>query len=298
MTRRIAVTGASGFIGGHLTSALIARGDTVTPIRRPFRIADLSEKLRSVDTIVHLAGVVSAVHERDFYMANVDATRAVARAAQAAGARLIHISSLAAAGPSPGTAPRSEEDSPAPITPYGRSKLEGERCVTETPDLRWTILRPGVVYGSGDRAMRPLFRMAEHRVLPLVGRTSAAYMFIHIDDLLRALISAIDVDHPGDTIFVGHPSAVTARELLETIRAVVEPRALIVPVPLALMRLAAAFGDLGGWISGRPAVINRWRYAELASEGFVCRVDRMRERLHVEPRIGLTEGITKTARPE
>jgi nucleoside-diphosphate-sugar epimerase len=274
-----------------VTSALAARGDRVTPIRRPFETADLPEAFRKVDAVVHLAGIVSAVRERDFYTANVDATRTVAHAVHAAGARMIHVSSLAAAGPSPRGAARSEEDRPAPLTPYGFSKLEGERVVKETAGLRWTILRPGVVYGSGDRALRPLFRLAQRRILPLVGRPSAAYTFIHIDDCVRAVISAIDRDLAGDTIFVGHPHPVTVRELLETIRAAVEPNALILPVPLPLTRVAAGFGDLVGRVRGQPSVINRWRYAELVSEGFVCRVDRMRDRLLVEARIGLAEGI-------
>jgi nucleoside-diphosphate-sugar epimerase len=296
VAHRIAVTGASGFIGRHATAALIARGDRVIPIQRPFEPAALAGTFQEVDTVVHLAGVVSAVRERDFYAANVDATRIVAQAARAAGVRLVHISSLAAAGPSPVSSPRTEDDPASPITPYGRSKLEGERVVQETPGLRWTILRPGVVYGSGDHAMLPLFRLAERGLLPLVGRSTSAYMFIHVDDLVAALAAAVDRDLPREIIFLGHPRPASAREVVETIRAAVGRRAAIVPVPLPLTRLAAAFGDLVGRLSGRPALINRWRYAELASEGFVCSVERMRRRLGVEPQIGLAEGIARTAR--
>jgi nucleoside-diphosphate-sugar epimerase len=292
----VAVTGASGFIGQHLTAALLDRGDRVTRIRRPFEFAGLREAFRQVDAVVHLAGVVSAVRERDFYLANVDATRLVAEAARAAHARLIHVSSLAAAGPAPVTSPRSEDDPPSPITPYGRSKLEGELAVIGTPGLRWTVLRPGAVYGPGDRAMRPLFRLAMLGILPAVGRSGSAYMFIHVDDLIRALIAAVDRDPAGETIFVAHPRPVTARDLLEAIRIAVGGRAPIVPLPLALTRLAAAIGDAVGWASGRPASINRWRYAELASEGFVCRVDRMRDRLGLQPLIELSEGIAMTVR--
>src|SRR4029453_9712877 len=98
----------------------------------------------------------------------------------AAGARLVHVSSLAAAGPAPASGPRAELDPPRPITAYGRSKLEGEHAVAGVAGLRWTILRPGVVYGPGDRAMRPLFRYAERGVLPLVGNDRAAYTFVFI----------------------------------------------------------------------------------------------------------------------
>ena len=115
MTRRIAVTGASGFIGRHLVEHLDARRNDVVAVRRPFETHTLRDALRGADALVHLAGVVSAVHERDYVTANVDGTRAVADAARAAGVPMIHISSLAAAGPASPRDPRSEDDVPAPI---------------------------------------------------------------------------------------------------------------------------------------------------------------------------------------
>ena len=291
MSRRIAVTGASGFIGRRVAAHLTARGDTAVTVRRPFDAAALGEMLRGTDGIVHLAGVVSAVHERDYVTGNVDATRTVAAAAAAAGVPLIHISSLAAAGPASPRAPRSEADPPAPINVYGRTKLEGERAVAAVDGLRWTILRPGVVYGPGDRALLPVFRLAQRGILPLVGRADAAYTFIHIADLLRVIAAAIDTPALGDTVFVGHPEPVSTRALLEGIRGAIGAPARLVRIPLPVTRLAAVAGDIGGRLTGRPAIINTRRYAELASEGFVCRVDRLRDRLGVTAEINLREGL-------
>lgn len=295
MTRRVAVTGASGFIGRHVTAALAARGDIPVAIARPFHASTLTDAFRNVDTVVHLAGLTAAVRERDLFTANVDGTRAVAEAAAAAGARMIHVSSLAAAGPAPPSAPRTEDAAPAPITPYGRSKLEGERVVVATPGLKWTILRPGAVYGSGTNALLPLFQAATFGVLPLVGRAGAAYTLIHIDDFVRAIVAAIDVDVIG-TVFVGHPRPVTTRELMEAVRDASGGTASIIRVPLGLTRIAAAGGDVAGLLTGRVASINRWRYAEMASDGFVCRVDRLREWLGVVAQVELTDGMTGMAR--
>ena len=291
MSRRIAVTGASGFIGRHVVAHLAARGDRVVAVRRPFEPAPLLEMLRGADAIVHLAGVVSALREQDYFAANVDGTKVVAAAARAAGVPLIHISSLAAAGPASPRAPRSEDDPPAPINAYGRSKLDGERAVAASDGLQWTILRPGVVYGPGDRALLPMFRLAARGFLPLVGRANAAYTFIHIADLVRVITAAVDRPAAGDTLFVGHPHPVTTRDLLEGIRAASGVRAAIVPIPLAVIRLAAFAGDAAGLLLGRRAVINSRRYAELASEGFVCRVDRLRDRLGAAAQIGLRDGL-------
>jgi len=295
--RRVAVTGARGFIGRHLVARLQARGDEVVTVsvRAPCEDARLADVFRRAETVVNLAGVVAAVREADYVAGNVDAARAIARAARDAGARLVHISSLAAAGPAPPAAPRGEDDPPAPITTYGRTKLDGERIVSATAGLRWTILRPGVVYGPRDRALLPLFRYAARGFLPLVGNPAAAYTFVYIDDMIRAIEAAIDRDAEGEVVFVGHATPVSLAALLDRIRALTGGAARIVRVPPALARAAAAAGDLSGALTGRPAPINSRRYAEAMSEGFVCRVDRLRDRLGVVAGIDLAEGLTRTA---
>lgn len=292
---RVGVTGASGFIGRHVMSALERRGDRPVAVARPFRHAALVTSFRDLDLVVHLAGIVSAVRTRDYFMANVDATQTVARAARDAGVCLVHISSLAAAGPAPASAPRAETDSPSPITVYGQSKLQGEYVVTATPDLRWTILRPGVVYGSEDRALVPLFRYARAGILPLVGHPEAAYTFIYIDDAVRAILAAVDGAGMGDIIFVGYSEPVTPRELVEAVQATAGSTARLVEIPRGVTRAAAWLGDLFGIVTRRPAAINSRRYTELYSTGFVCRVDRMRERLGLTAHTDLRQGLQRAA---
>ena len=291
---KIAVTGASGFIGQHVVADLAARGDQVVAIRRRFEPRAVAEQLAGAAAVVHLAGLISAARERDFVAANVDATRIIAQAARDARVRMVHISSLAAAGPAPASAPRSEADPPQPLTPYGRSKLAGEHVLAETTGLRWIALRPGVVYGPRDRALFALFRMAARGVLPVVGRSGAAYTFIHVADLVRTIAAAIPPDVDGEAIFVGHPVPVTPRALVDGIRAAVAPGARVVHVPMALTRVAALAGEIAQRAAGRPMLINASRYRELAAEGFVCRVDRMRDRLGVVAQIDLEEGLKQT----
>jgi dihydroflavonol-4-reductase len=311
VSRTVAVTGATGFIGRHVTADLLARGFTVRAIvrpgstheapvgadvvRGPLEAATLQEAFAGADAVVHLAGVVSALQAGVYRAVNVDGTQAVARAAAAAGARLVHVSSLAAAGSASAASPRAEDDAPSPLTPYGRSKLDGERVVMASSGLRWIILRPGVVYGPGDRALLPLFKLAERGVLPLVGRANAAYTFVHVNDVVRAIAAAIDAPVDGEILFVGHPHPVTAREILEAIRRAVGRPATIVPVPQAITRLAAAGCDLVARVVGRQLPLNHWRYVELSTEGFVCRVDRLRDRLGVVAALDLREGLAQTA---
>jgi len=293
--KRIAVTGASGFIGRHVTEALAARGDQPIPIPRPFLRSTLASRFDGCDAVVHLAGVIAATRDADFYRANVDGTRVVAEAAADAGARLIDVSSLAAAGPASPASPRTEDDPPAPVNAYGRSKLEGERAVAAVAGLRWTVLRPGVVYGPQDRALRPLFQYARRGLAPLVGAPDAAYTFIYIADAVRAILAGVDRGGDRDVVFLGHPDPVSPRYLIETIRELAGSRAAILPIPRAITRLAAELGELSGVVTGRPATINRRRFAELYSPGFVCCVDRMKEHLGVTAEVGLRSGLTHSA---
>jgi nucleoside-diphosphate-sugar epimerase len=332
--RRVAVTGATGFIGRHLVADLVDRGIEVRAIVRgsperlallqsdgargfqpsgtgsPERLAlradvsvvragleraALADAFRDVDAVVHLAGVVSTLRQQEFIAVNVEGTREVADAARAAGARLIHVSSLAAAGPASAGSPRSEDDPAAPVTPYGRSKLESERVLAAMPDLRWIVLRPGIVYGPGDRALLPLFRFATRGVLPLVGRATAAYTVIHVSDLIRAIVAALDSNADRQTVFAGHLRPATGRELLDGVRSAVGGPARIVRMPMALTRLAAIAGDIGGAIRGRPLALNGTRYVELSAEGFVCRVDRLRDCLGIVAEVDLAQGLAQTA---
>ena len=228
----VAVTGATGFIGRHLTAHLVAQGVTVRSILRPdspheappgtvaARVPLDTDALVPIFTgaavVVHMAGVVQPT--RASASVNVLGARAVAEAARQAGAHLIHISSLAAAGPAPASAPRTETDPPNPITLYGRSKLAGERAVMGVQGLEWTIFRPGAVYGPGDRAMLPLFRLVHGRVMPVVGRQGASFVFVHVSDVVAAIAAGISRPRPGETFFVGHPRPVSARELLDALR--------------------------------------------------------------------------------
>jgi nucleoside-diphosphate-sugar epimerase len=294
MSLRVGVTGSSGFIGQHVMASLASQGHQCVAIRRPYELAALTPVFRSLDAVVHLAGVVSAARDSDFDTGNVASTRIVAEAVRETGIRIVHISSLAAAGPAAPSAPRTESDPPAPINAYGRTKLAGERIVRDLPDDRWIVLRPGVVYGAGDRALRSLFLYVRRGLLPIVGNPHAAYTFVYIDDAVRAIVAAVEGSRSGDVLFVGHADPVRPLALMEAIATTLGVRARPVAIPRALVRVAALCGDGIAALTGRPAVINTRRYVELYSPGFVCRVDRLRDRLGVSAEVGLREGLARS----
>lgn len=265
---RILLTGAGGFVGRALTSTLGAEGIEVvgTDLRASgvttrMDVTDARE-VREVfararpDVVVHAAALVddrlpASAHRR----VNVEGTRNVLAAS--AGAKFVHISSIAALGVDPG--PRADDDTPLvsddddgrdyfPAGAYFVTKAAAERHVRAArPDA--VVVRPGDVYGPGSEpwVVRPLAMMrARQPVLIDGGRGLVSPCYI--DDLVAGIRLAIDA--PAGSLLTFHSGErVTYRAYFEALAATFgapRPR-LSLPLPLALgaarlMERAATFG--------------------------------------------------------
>src|ERR1700733_10990284 len=166
----VLVTGASGFLGGHVAEALSARGDRVRALVRKTSKREHLAKLENVelfegsieqqervqaavdgvDAIVHCAGIVKARDADEFFMVNVGGTSNLVEAARQCGKdikRFVQVSSLEACGPSANGEP-VPADQENPVTSYGRSKLAAEKVVLSAKDdIPVVILRPAAIYG-------------------------------------------------------------------------------------------------------------------------------------------------------
>jgi dihydroflavonol-4-reductase len=216
---RYLVTGATGFIGRRLLRHLAEGGHEITALVRDGRRvpgaraahgdlatgAGLLTAVRDADRVIHLAGVTRAADPRVYAEINAEGTRRLraAVAAQPEPPRLVYCSSLAASGPG---RQRREEDEPAPVSAYGRSKLGGELALREEGGadaagsrVRAVVVRPPIVYGPGDPAFLPgLVGAVRTGVLPAVGRPGPRhYSLIHVDDLCRALLTAGEAGTAG-----------------------------------------------------------------------------------------------------
>jgi nucleoside-diphosphate-sugar epimerase len=312
MARVVSITGATGFLGWHLAEAFRDAGWRVRAVVRPgsskpipegvdrreatLEADTLKRAFDDSDVVIHAAGVSRAPQASMFDAVNAAGTRAAVHAVNATGARLILISSQAAAGPGTLDRPSHEEDDPRPLTPYGRSKLAGEREVRDHARVPWTIIRPASVYGPRDRQFLPLFRLASRGLFFLVTHPEAALTLIFVDDVTRGVVlSASDDRSSGETLFLGHPDPERVTDLLrrlaEAFGRAYKP--LRVP-PLVLQGLALA-GQLS-WKAGRQPLIDASRLAELRAEGFVCSVDRATDVLGFTARVSLAEGARRTVK--
>ena len=234
----VLVTGANGFVGSRLCRLLSQQGyRVVAGVRRTadlsllkdlnieLRYGDLTQvdPLRAMmagcDYVVHNAGVVKAKRPETFYEVNATGAQRVCEAAVTAGhpvRKLVYISSLAAAGPTLGNAPRTEADPPNPVTTYGRSKLAGEEAVnTFTDRLHVIALRAAGVYGPGDKEIFSAFQAVNRRLRPIFGDPERKIQLVHVDDLCRAVMLSLDgATVSGEVYFIAEDRAYTMRELI------------------------------------------------------------------------------------
>ena len=192
----LAITGATGFVGGRLLEQALAAGHEVRALtRRPQQPCDgvswiagtlddrasLELLAKGADAMIHVAGVINAPDPAGFEAANVMGTSAVLAAAEHAQIkRFVHVSSLSAREPK--------------LSAYGASKAGSEALVAAS-SLPHAIVRPPAVYGPGDKETFELFRMAKRGIvlLPPEGRLS----LIHVDDLARLLLALADPAAPA-----------------------------------------------------------------------------------------------------
>ncbi len=309
------VTGGTGFIGTHLVNALLARGDAVTCLARsPAKAAALEQRgvrivrgdlddaaaLRQgcagADVLVHLAGRIAARDQGEFMRANRDGTANVLDAAvEQPPRRFVYVSSIAAAGPTVAGRPIDETRPPAPVTPYGRSKLAGEVLVRAAA-LPWTIVRPPIVYGEGDRATFGIFRLANLGVVPLFGDGTQQLSLIHVADLVAALLAVVATERTvGRVYFAAHPEITTARQLAMGAGRALGKTPRVVPVAPPVARAVLWTAGALARLAGRTALLSGERAPEFLAPAWTCRPDALRRDGGWEARMDLAAGLPRTA---
>jgi dihydroflavonol-4-reductase len=317
---RYLLTGGTGFIGAALAERLIARGDGVRALVRdrgraealaragaelaPGALGDevsLAAAVDGCDVVIHLAGLLKARRRRELFAVNGEGTRALAQAcARAARApRLVYVSSLAAAGPSSLERPRSEEDPPAPVSDYGRSKLAGEEAVRAVADrVQASIVRPPIVYGPRDRELvPPLVRMARAGVVLRAGFGDKRYSVVHVEDLCDGILEVAARGRPlggprAEGIYFLDDGGIHGWD--DIARAACDAlgrRARVVPLPLALSWAVAAGAMLGAALGGGAAMLSFDKMREIREPAWTCTSERARRELGFAPRFGLADGM-------
>ena len=308
---KFAVTGATGFIGSHLIDRLLCGGNELTALVRnegaaqSLRERNVSVVIGGLDDTDAIQRAVSGSHvvfnlarakshglrpKSEVDETNVSGARNVARAANVAGARLIHAGSTAVYGSRPARLPVSEESPVRPDSAYARSKLDGERAVRdEYPEA--TIVRISGVLGHGCYSWLPLFRSAANGTLRLAGDGKNLHHPVDVADVVDALVlCATREAAKGTTFNIAGPGTVTVARLVELMSAAFgtgksQPRA------------APRFTAEAYMAAGKGLAAVGFRIPKIESVMFLTAnrtfdISRAREKIGFEP-VGSVEGAVR-----
>ncbi len=313
----VLVTGATGFIGSHLVEKLVGLGCRVRClVRRTSSLAalpvsrielaygdlgsgaGLAEAVRGASFVFHLGGLTKALSNSEFYRGNARGTENLLRAIEGAAAppTLVHVSTLAAVGPSSDGTPIREDVPPNPVTHYGRSKLEAEQAVRRSPvSGSAVIVRPPVVYGPRDTDVYRVFRLIARGFLLRLGRDEGFFSLIHAGDLAEGLVAAARCEQArGRTYFLANDKPASWTEFAETAARIMGRPLRVVSVPWPAAYAAGYISELSCRLRKRPGIISREKLAEARCRYWVCDTSRAREDIGFTARKSLAEGIADT----
>lgn len=320
------VTGATGFLGGHLAATLVSRGYRVRALSRRTSgldvlerlgvevvrgdLADLSSLVRAasgVAIVVHAAGRVSDWGPREaFLAANAEGTRNVVAACREAGvSRLVHLSSLTVLGlPRDGRVVSEETPTALPCRGdfYTESKLAGERIVRGahgTWGLSTTVIRPGAIWGPGDPNVVPrIVRLLRRGAMPYVDGGRNLLGLSYVDNLVLGLVLAAEAEKAAGQLYhVTDGEEVTAREAIDAIAdalGVARPR---VSLPRCAVLGAAVLVEASASVlrSSHPPPLTRYGVRFVSCH---ARYDlgKARRELGYEPIVSFREGVDRLFR--
>lgn len=263
----VLVTGATGFVGGHLIPRLIDEGHMVTCLVRDFKRADALKEKYPVKTVIgdvtipksisgisvgiqyviHLAAIghtsfVTEESYRKFVGVNEGGTQNLVKefSRSAELKKFIHFSSTAAMGPI-GTTVQNEESKPNPVTPYQKSKNRSEQVITEAYERNHfpgIILRPCMIYGPGGYGEFYKFcRLMKKGVFPKVGLGANLTPLVYVEDVISVTLQALKKGEVGNTYIVASEQSIAMDDLHRYITDAIGTKApyFFVPVPIALV---------------------------------------------------------------
>jgi UDP-glucose 4-epimerase len=285
---RIAITGAAGFVGRHLTNRLAAAGyvETIVAIDsatapEQAKVVTLRRDIRDgigdvladhgIQAVVHLAYVVKPARDRQWARSiNVGATEALLAACSSAGvAKMVYASSTTVYGAHADTDGRwfTEADAPRPLRgfQYSEDKVTAENLIRrwnqETPGTMAMILRACPVMGTD--ANNFILRTLMMRILPLPAFVNPPMQFLHIDDQCTAFEMALAGDASG-TFNVAGDGTVDWRSMAATFGN------RVAPVPAGLLRAVTGLTWKLGMQNSSPGIgVNFIRYSWLASTDLI-----------------------------
>ncbi len=312
------VTGASGFVGSHVVDKLLAEGHEVRCILRgssskrwlenkPVKIFDcglfdsdaLKIILKDADYLFHIAGVVKAKDEKDYFKGNVETTRVLLDVLCEVNPniqKVVVVSSQTACGPSLDGKPVNEETPEHPITRYGKSKLAQEQLAKKYMDkLPITIIRPPAVFGTRDTEVFLFFKTYKQGLMGLIGFNKKKLSLVHVDDLVNGIfLSATSKNSVGQIYFIGTEQYYDWEQIGEVTRKAFGKKAITIKIPHFLVYAIAAVAQFFAMFSSKAATFNLEKARDFVQKAWTCDVSKAMRDLGYHQTVSLEDGIKRT----
>jgi len=307
MSRTIAITGATGFIGSMVAQRLVSSGWQVRALVRPASLHkrpqglgvewitggmddtdSLQRMTAGVEAIVHCAGVVRGSTLKDFEYINVDGVARLVKVATAQHPqpKFLLISSLAAREPH--------------LSFYAASKRNGENMLASLAgDMFWGVFRPAAVYGPGDHEMRPLFQWMFRGVAPLIGSEEKRVSLLYVVDLVEAMHSWLQNSKHSQRCYElhdGHPNGYSWHEIISAAERLSGKAIFRAHIPVCCVRILAKLNLMAAPVLGGPPMLTPGKVRELIHPDWVADNSQLHGETEWSPRILLEEGLQQTMR--
>jgi len=305
MSRTIALTGATGFIGRALIKRLASSGRQIQALirlesihKQPIDgavkwiqgdledVDSLNQLVHGADVIVNCAGAVRGATQEHFNRINVDGVARLAQVAikQQQPPRFLLMSSLAAREPQ--------------LSAYAASKQQGERVLMEASGkIDWAVFRPSAVYGPGEREMMPVLRWMAKGVAPLLGSGNGRFPLLYAEDLAEAVIQWLDRGRDQRLTYElhdGHPAGYSWQEVIQTIARLRGAPVVRINVPLALVKLIAMINLAAARAVGYAPMLTPGKVRELSHSNWTVDNTALCKNTGWSPKIDLAEGLRRT----
>ena len=305
MSRTLALTGATGFIGTTLTKHLINAGWKIQALVRPTSdrkpldginvqwiegnlddVESLRRLMHRADAVVHCAGTVRGQTEKQFTQVNVEGVARLVHAAveQHPLPRFLLISSLAAREPH--------------LSPYASSKRQGEQTLAASSGkMPWTAFRPSPVYGPGDRELLPLFRWVGRGLAPIIGSKDARFSLLYVEDLAEAVRIWLEKNPRSGKVFElhdGRPDGYSYQELIHIVAGIYSRRPLHVKIPALILNFLAVLNQTSARAMGYQPMLTPGKARELQHTNWVCDNQKLNRETGWQPKISINEGLRRT----
>ena len=305
MGRTVALTGATGFIGGALARELPRLGWQVRALVRPSsNVAQLRELglepvqgdleeldglTRLVDgayAVIHCAGAVRGATRAHFNRVNGEGVARLVQVAskQPASPRFLSMSSLAAREPG--------------LSPYAGSKRKGEQALaTLAGGMQWLALRPPAVYGPGDQELLPLLRWIGRGVAPILGPIHARVSMLYVDDLSAAVLKWLQKDPCENGVFElhdGHRGGYAWTDVVDKAAHMTGRPVLKIRIPRLALRSMAILSVLAARLCRYEPMLSPGKARELRHPNWVCDNTELSRAINWTPRVQLEQGLRST----